>query len=326
MATPTESAAKPLLIVNPRSGGGKTGKIFDAMRAPLERALGPIDVAFTERGRHAVELAREAAVAGRGVVVAVGGDGTIHEVVNGLMLARDAAGPGANATKMGVIGQGTGGDFRRTLGLEHRLDRYAAAIAGGKTKRVDVGRASFRGHDGAPARSFFVNILSAGIGGVVDQLVAEAGRGLGGTLTYYTASVRGLLKSAIGDCSCTYSLGGGEEKVVTHRTRNIAVCNGRFFGSGMKVGPMADPDDGVFDVVSLGDAGRLRFAIDSTTRIYTGDHIGTKGVIHFRCDKVHIELRNPQVSSRFLLDVDGEPLGELPVTIEIARGALRLRV
>src|SRR5262249_38147211 len=138
--TMTESASTPLLIVNPRSGGGKTGKIFDALRVPLERALGAVDVVFTERARHAVEFARDAAVDGRELVVAVGGDGTIHEVVNGLMQARDA---GKKAAKLGIIGQGTGGDFRRTLGIEHRLDRYCAAIAGGKTKRVDVGRASF---------------------------------------------------------------------------------------------------------------------------------------------------------------------------------------
>src|SRR4051812_3762823 len=149
----------PLLVVNPRSGGGRTGKIFDAMRAPLKRALGDFDTVFTERGRHAVEFARDAAIDGRDMVIAVGGDGTIHEVVNGLMEAREK---GSKVPRLGIIGQGTGGDFRRTVGLEHRLDRYCAAIAGGRTRRVDVGRASFAGHDGAPAASFFVNILSVG--------------------------------------------------------------------------------------------------------------------------------------------------------------------
>jgi diacylglycerol kinase (ATP) len=319
----TESASQsPLLVVNPRSGGGKTGKIFDAMRVPLKRALGDFDVVFTERGRHAVDFARDAALAGRGVVVAVGGDGTIHEVVNGLMEARDQ---GATLPRLGVIGQGTGGDFRRTLGLEHRLDRYCAAIAGGKTRRVDVGRASFVGHDGSPARSFFVNILSVGIGGVVDQLVAEASRGLGGTMAYFGASVRGLLRSEIGELDCTLALAGVKREAVI-ATRNLAVCNGRFFGSGMKVAPMAELGDGIFEVVSLGAASKLRFAIESSTRIYSGDHIGKGDVEHHRCDRITIALRNTEVADRFLLDVDGEPLGRLPMEIELIPGALEVLV
>jgi diacylglycerol kinase (ATP) len=319
----TQSASQSsLLIVNPRSGGGKTGKIFDAMRAPLKRALGDFDVVFTERGRHAVEYARDAALDGRGVVVAVGGDGTIHEVVNGLMEARDR---GASATRLGVIGQGTGGDFRRTLGLEHRLDRYCAAIAAGKTRRIDVGRASFVAHDGSKASSFFVNILSVGIGGLVDQLVAEASRGLGGTAAYFGASVRGLLRSEIGVLACTLSLAGAtREEVIT--TRNLAVCNGRFFGSGMMVAPMAELDDGVFEVVSLGAASKLRFAIESSTRIYTGDHIGRGDVRHLRCDRITVALRNAEIADRFLLDVDGEPLGVLPMEIELVPGALEVLV
>jgi diacylglycerol kinase (ATP) len=320
----TESASQcPLLIVNPRSGGGKTGKIFDAMRAPLERALGTFDVVFTERGRHAVEFARDAARDGRGVVVAVGGDGTIHEVVNGLMTARDEG--VKQVPRLGVIGQGTGGDFRRTLGLEHRLDRYCAAIAGGKTRKVDVGRASFSGHDGSKASSFFVNILSAGIGGIVDQLVAEASRGLGGTMAYFGASVRGLLRSEIGVLECALGLAGARREVVL-TTRNLAVCNGRFFGSGMKVAPMAEPDDGVFEVVSLGAASKLRFALESSTRIYTGDHIGKAGVQHLRCDTISIALRNTDVADRFLLDVDGEPLGRLPMQIDLIPAALEVLV
>jgi diacylglycerol kinase (ATP) len=310
----------PLLIVNPRSGGGRTGKIFEAMRVPLERALGRFDVVFTERGRHAIEFARDAALAGRELVIAVGGDGTIHEVVNGLMEAREQ---GSKVPRLGVIGQGTGGDFRRTLGIEHRLDRYCASIAGGKTRRVDVGRASFVTPDGARAHAYFVNILSVGLGGVVDQLVAEGSRGLGGTFAYFSASVRGLLKSEIGVLACTLSLAGkAREEQIT--TRNLAICNGRFFGSGMKVAPMAELDDGVFEVVSLGAASKLRFAIESSTRIYKGEHIGKGGVQHFRCDKITVALKNEAVAGRFLLDVDGEPLGRLPMEIELIAGAIEV--
>jgi YegS/Rv2252/BmrU family lipid kinase len=316
------SDKRPLLIVNPRSGGGKTGRIFDQMRGPIERAIGAFDTIFTERGRHAVEIAREAAILGVPVVVAVGGDGSIHEVVNGLMEARER---GATATRLGIIGQGTGGDFRRTLGLEHRLDRYCAAIAGGKVRKIDVGRARFADHDGKPSASYFVNILSVGIGGLVDQIVADASRGLGGTFAYYSASVRGLLQSELGVLQCTIGY-KGETREEEITTRNLAICNGRFFGSGMKVAPMAELDDGVFECVDLGKASKLRFAMVSSSRIYTGEHIGHPDVRHFRCDSIKMELKNQAAAAKFLLDVDGEPLGRMPLEIELCPGAIEVLV
>jgi YegS/Rv2252/BmrU family lipid kinase len=316
------SEKRPLIIVNPRSGGGKTGRTFDQMRGPLERALGRFDTLFTERGRHAVELAREAALAGAGLVIVVGGDGSIHEVVNGLMEAKER---GAAGTKLGIIGQGTGGDLRRTLGFEHRLDRYAAVIAAGKSRPVDVGRFSYVGNDGAAGKAYFINILSVGMGGLVDRYVAEASRGLGGTFAYFAASLRGLVDSEIGRLKCTVSYKGEtrEEEIVT---RNLAMCNGRFFGSGMMVAPMAEIDDGVIEVVDLGKASKVRFAMMSSTRIYKGEHIGHPDVRHFRCDKIKIELLNREVDERFLLDVDGEPLGRLPMEIEVMPRALEVLV
>jgi YegS/Rv2252/BmrU family lipid kinase len=310
---------RPLLIVNPRSGGGKTGELFDKMTEPIRRVLGEVDIQRTEGPRHACDLARDAALAGRGTVIALGGDGSIHEVVNGLMQAREQ---GAAATRLGIIGQGTGGDFCKTLGLDHRLDRYCAAIARGATRRIDVGKVSYRTHDGAPAEAYFMNILSAGIGGLVDRLVSETSKALGGTLAYLAASVRGLLESEVGRLRCRITLDGAtrEEEI---ETRNIAICNGRFFGSGMQVAPMAELDDGIFEVVDLGAASRLRFAAVSTG-MYTGSHIRHPDVRHFRCDRIELELLNQDADHRFLLDVDGEPLGRLPIDIRVAPKALEV--
>jgi diacylglycerol kinase (ATP) len=312
---------KPLLIVNPRSRGGETGAIFDKMCDPIERAIGAFEVAFTGRPRHAVELARDAALAGRSTVVAVGGDGSVHEVVNGLMQARDQ---GAGKTRLGVIGAGTGGDFRKTLEIEHRLDRYAAIIAGGKTKAIDVARFHYRTHKGDRESAFFVNILSVGLGGLVDQYVAESSRTLGGTVAYFGASLRALVNSEVGVLGCTFSLAGTtrEEEL---RSRNLAICNGRFFGSGMQVAPMAKVDDGVLEIVDLGAAPKVKFALASS-KIYTGDHLKSADVRHFRADKLKIELLNTAVNDKFLLDVDGEPLGTLPIEVELVPSAIEVFV
>jgi len=312
---------KPLFIVNPRSGGGRTGKVFESMRRPIERIVGAIDVELTERPRHAVELARAAGLAGRETVVAVGGDGSVHEVTCGLMEAREQ---GKAGTRLGVLGQGTGGDFRRTLGIEHRLDRYCQVIAGGRTRGVDVGRFSYVAFDGLERFSYFMNILSVGMGGLVDRHVAEMGRHVGGSVAYFAASLRGLVESKVGHLKCTVRH-RGKERVETLSTRNIAICNGRYFGSGMHVAPMADAFDGQFEVVSLGDASKLKFALTSS-RIYSGKHIGHPETVHFPCDGIQIELENESVVEEFLLDVDGEALGKLPITIDVMPQALQILV
>ncbi len=310
---------KPLLIVNPRAGGGRTGSLFARMQDPIERSLGSFDTTFTERGRHAVEIARDAALEGRETVIAVGGDGSIHEVVAGLMAAREK---GAKGTRLGIIGQGTGGDFRKTLGIDHRLDKYCAAIAGGKTRAVDVGRFSYLDHNEEPSQSYFINILSIGMGGLVDQYVADGSRALGGTVAYFAASLKGLINSEIGVLNCTIHEGGTSRQEEIH-SRMLAICNGRYFGSGMFVAPMAELDDGMFEVVDMGSASRLNFAMGSS-KIYTGAHLKSPETKHFRCDKITIELVNKGIVDKYLLDVDGEPLGKLPLEVEVMPGALEV--
>jgi diacylglycerol kinase (ATP) len=240
--------------------------------------------------------------------------------VNGLMQAKAQ---GAGATRLGVIGQGTGGDFRKSLGIEHRLDRYCSAIAGNKTLSIDIGRFTCEGAEGELS-AFFVNILSVGLGGLVDRYVADTSKRLGGTVAYFVASARGLLESSIGVLACTIGR-GGETREEEISTRSMAICNGRFFGSGMEVAPMADLADGLFDVVDLGAAPKLRFAMASS-QIYSGKHIQNPDVKHFVCDRISMELLNREAADRFLLDVDGEPLGRMPLTIELLPRALEVLV
>lgn len=311
---------KPLLVVNPRSGGGATGRTFGAMRGTIERALGPVDVAMTSHQGHGIDLARDGAVAGHPLVVAVGGDGTFHEVANGLMQARGGAyGTKADSVRIGLIAQGTGGDFRKVLGLEHRLDKYLDALKSGRERAIDIGK--FTG--GGKTDHYFVNILSAGMSGIVDRYVAKASRLLGGTAAYFGASVRALLTARLGNVKCTVTCEGKTEE---HQIRTflIAICNGSTFGGGMKVAPMATIDDGVFDVVALGATTKLGFAMTSRG-IYSGAHIGQPGTVHLRGEKIVLDLANEDARDVFLLDVDGEPMGGLPLTVEVVPKALTLR-
>lgn len=301
-----------VLIVNPASAGGRTAKMAADIQAAAERALGHVKVLLTERRGHAADLAREASDGGAGLVVAVGGDGTFSEVVHGVMLASKRA-------EVGIIGQGTGGDFCRTLAFEHRLDKYLAALASQRTRPLDVGKATLA--DGSTRH--FVNILSAGMGGLVDQHVSSASRTWGGTAAYFGASVRALLQIRPGHLRVRLTTGSDTSE---HKLRSymIAVCNGRYFGSGMHVAPMATIDDGIFEVVSMDSPSKLAFALQSG-RIYSGKHLELGGTKHFRAKRIEIDVENEDARDVFLVDLDGEAMGKLPLVIEVLPSALRLR-
>ena len=315
---------RPLLVVNPQSGGGKTGKLFPSMRSVIEARLGPVEVAFTEAAGEGIAIARAAALAGHPFVVAVGGDGTFNEVVNGVMLSCKSD------ARVGLIGQGTGGDFSRGLGIANRLDKYLDALTSGRERRLDLGWIRYRPAaapgEGLPVgetrERYFVNILSAGMGGLVDRYVADASRAFGGKAAYFGASLKALIACREGRLRATATIDGKTEqrKIATYM---IAICNGSYFGSGMRVAPMADVADGRLEVVSIGATSKLAFAVNAR-RIYSGAHLGKPGVLHFGCEKISLELENDAARDVFLLDCDGEAIGALPVDVEIRKGALVL--
>jgi YegS/Rv2252/BmrU family lipid kinase len=319
---------RPLLIVNPSAGGGRAGRTFAALRPIAERVLGPLDVEVTRAAGHAITLAYAAAMEGRELVISLGGDGTLHEVVNGVLNASHGGLGGKNRTAIGFIAEGTGGDFRKSLGLPHRLDQYLEAIVSGRERAVDAARATFRNADGTEGTRWFVNILSAGLGGKVDQFVVDAPRVFTPTAAYLWASLRAIAVTEPAPLSFVVERGGERTE---HRAAPwaIAVCNGTTFGSGMRIAPMARIDDGQLEVVALSAPSKLAFLLLSR-KLYTGEHMRDPrdpGVLHLTGERVEISaLEGARPQEKVLLDVDGEPLGELPVRIEIVPGALRMRV
>lgn len=308
---------KPLLIVNPRAAGSRTGKAFVATAAAVNAVLGPVDVQLTARRGHAAELARAAADGGRELVVAVGGDGTLSEVVNGVL------GSGRSRTEVGLIAQGTGGDFRRSLGIGRSVSECLAAIASGRRRHVDVGVLTCRQADGTMATRYFLNIVSAGMGGLVDQYIAATPAWVGGRTGYYVAAIRATWRCPEARLRCRLEFGEQHEDVAL-RARVVAVCNGRFFGSGMQMAPMAEMDDGVFEVISVTQPTRLHMMARSRS-IYDGSHLRIAGVRHFRCNRIAVDLEDEALRLQFPLDVDGEALGWLPMTVEVLPAALVVR-
>lgn len=311
---------KPLLIVNPRAAGSRTGSRWTETAVEVDRRLGPFDAAFTERPGRAEELARAAADAGRELVVAVGGDGTLNEVVNGVLTAAPGHEP---ATTVGLVAQGTGGDFRRSLGIGRSLEACLERLAAGSERSVDVVRLELRDPTDEQCRRYFVNIASAGMGGLVDRFVAASPRWMGGRVAYYTATMRALASVPLARLRCRVCLDGQiSEREID--SRMLAVCNGAYFGSGMNVAPTAVIDDGRLEVVSIGTRTKAELLVRSCS-VYGGSHLRYRSVRHFSCQSIEIELLDGVNADAFPLDVDGDPGGLLPLKATVVPRALRVR-
>lgn len=303
---------QPYVIVNPRSQNGRTGRRWPELAARLRSRVGEFDVAFTERPRQAGELAAAALRRGVRLIVSVGGDGTHNEVVQGFF----AEGVDGAASTLAVVPTGTGGDLRRTLDLpEDSLE--AIDLVGLHPRLVDAGHLRYVTHAGEVAEDFFINIASFGISGLVDKLVNQSSKALGGKASFLLGTARAALRYK--NQAIRLQLDGGEPLLRT--VNNVVVANACYFGGGMKVAPEADMGDGLFDVVIIGDLGTLELA-RGLGKVYRGEHIGSRGIEHFRATTVHAEPADP--GAEILIDMDGEQPGRLPATFTLRRAALNL--
>ncbi|HSD90889.1 MAG TPA: diacylglycerol kinase family protein [Kofleriaceae bacterium] len=308
---------RTVVIVNPKSQGGRLGKRWVELSETLTRAF-PFDHVETTGPGDATKLAREALVAGAERVVAIGGDGTINEVVNGFF--DDKGAPIKPDASFGLIPFGTGGDFRRTMGIPMETADAAAVIKANKTKKIDVGKLQLTKRGGGTQLRMFVNIASFGVSGVVDRLVNESGKKLG-RLSFMLATARATW--AYSNQRVQMVFDGDPATRVEATINTVAVANGKFFGGKMKVAPDAEVDDGQFDVVAMGD---LNFGdlLKSGRRLYAGTHIGMDKVTTRRARIVEAEPIDPKAIVE--LDVDGEAPGLLPARFEIVPGALSMVV
>jgi len=301
--------------VNPTSAGGRTGRRFDRVARAVKAAQGDFRAVFTTRQGEAVDIAREAARGGERMVVAVGGDGTASEVVDGLVDAGRVVEP---EVLFGCIPQGTGGDLRRSLGWAATPEEAARELAVGVTVTCDVGLVEYTAHDGSARKRHFVNVSSFGVSGRVVRELARGGRLGGGKLTYTLASARALL--GYRDQPVRWRVDGGEW--TEERLTALAICNGRYFGAGMMVAPTARMDDGLLDVTAWKGLGFADF-LTKRRMLYDGTHVKLPNT---RCLRARVVEAEPMEGAEVLLDVDGEQPGRLPARWRVLPGALRVRV
>ena len=307
------------VVVNPRSGGGRTAREWPKIERALRAAYPHMRLAMTQSRGDATVLVRDALREGHHEIVAVGGDGTINEAVNGLF---DADGPILPDAVFGFISSGTDGDFCKTFGL---APDYGAAIARLKqagVHRIDVGRLSCLTLDGKSTVRYFANIGSFGFSGAVVRTANSARISKLFGRRFAHAFHRARARLFWRDRTIRLRVDGEYDEIASIST--VAVANGQFFGGGRRIAPQAVPDDGLFDIIVTGGAPQIR-AFTDMREVHLGKQMKNPPVRALRGRRV---MAVPVAETRgrpVLIEIDGECAGRLPATFELLPRALNLR-
>lgn len=294
-------------IVNPASGRGRTRSQWPALKEEIETLLGDShELSFLETSDRgdAENLSQRAIESGEEYVVAVGGDGTLNEVLQAVV---------GTSCALGILPCGTGNDFAREIGMAAEANSIAKSIRERRTMRVDVGRVDF-GPD--QTSRFFLNIAGCGFDVAVADRVNQGFRAFRGVSAYVAAVVSTLMRYRAIPIRVKSSHGPAE----TQRLMLVAIANAKCYGGGMKVAPNASIEDGLFDVVLVHEIGRIGF-LRSFPKVFSGTHLTHPKVSHFQADTLSIDSDLPQ---RLLLD--GELFGATPATFHVLPNAVEFLV
>jgi YegS/Rv2252/BmrU family lipid kinase len=298
-----------VVIVNSRAGRGKIKSSIPTMVEHLDRRGLEYEIKETTHRGHATEIARTALQEGIRFLVAVGGDGTIHEVVNG-MIAEDR--PVAEDAVLGVVAGGTGCDFIKTFGIPPMAAHAVAHLDGANAFPIDIGKITYQ-QDGDEVIRYFANIAEVGLGAEVVARAAGLPRWLGPTVYFFAFWL------ALGRHRSSAVRVDLVDRTYEGPMNNLVVANGQFFGGGMKIAPKAAPTDGLLDIQI--EHARKRESIAIMPKVYKGQHVPHPDIEESKRVRLSIDSDRP-----LLIEADGEVLGTTPARFDLLRDAIRLKV
>jgi YegS/Rv2252/BmrU family lipid kinase len=297
------------VIVNPVAGAYSTRRKWPIISRLLKRIGLSFDFEYTEGVGHAIELARAAASDGYRYLVAVGGDGTVNEVANGILYST-----GATETALGIVSTGTGSDFARSAGIPRDYATACSTLTNSRRLAIDVGVVEYQSK-GQTLRRFFVNGAGVGFDAAVVEKTERLPKYFGGTIPYVAGLVRALFSYK--NKPVVLNVGG---EVEAFRVLSVVVANGGYLGGGMHIAPGAELGDGLLDVVVVGDLGKLELLKELPT-VYKGTHINHPKVRMKKARRITVD--SPE---RMLVHADGELLGESPASFWVVPAALSIVV
>jgi len=310
-----DDARRTTFVVNALAAGGRTGRRWTALEPRMREIFPEAEVQFTRGVGDGIRIAREAVARGQELVVAVGGDGTLHEVMNGLM--ESASQDDEMESQQGILGvlpTGSASDFARGLGIPDDPEAALILLAQAKPRRIDLGWVEAVDEEGGPVGRYFLNAADFGIGAEVVARVAGCPKYLPGRPTYLWQTVRTLITYRNPTVELTVDGAKSYQRVF----KSIVVANAPYFGGGMCIAPDAVPDDGSLDLVELGDLGRLE-AIRRLGETFQGARIQHRDIHYSRCKKLQASS-----ASCVRIEADGELLGQLPATFQVVPNALSM--
>jgi YegS/Rv2252/BmrU family lipid kinase len=301
-------------IVNPVAGGGRVWRLWPRLLSRLLAVTNSLSVRWTTEPGTATSHTRRALQDGFDRIVAVGGDGTLHEVVNGFF---DEQSPITPSAVLVFVACGSGSDFRRTLGAPTGVEAVQQ-LQSDRIQPVDVLRMQYATEHGRRAQRYAINIASAGLSGTVVRRFSPGILPAPTRLRYLQAALRALATDRPAPVRLT--LDG--DPLPPSQVRLVAAANGHTFAAGLPIAPTATPHDGVFDVTVLHDV-PIPTLLRHVHRFYLGTHLSLDGVSKYRGRRLIVEPLDDR--RPVWVEADGEALGKLPLSVEVVPQALRVQ-
>jgi diacylglycerol kinase (ATP) len=298
------------VIVNPEAGAGKTGRLWPQIQSLFHGHGLRFEHDVTEAPGHAIELASHAARNGYDMIVSVGGDGTVNEIVNGI----HASGNIENSL-LGIVSTGTGSDYIRTVGVPRHFQDACRRFVRPEKRRVDLGVVEYM-KNGKQEQRLFVNFAGTGFDAEIVRRTTQQFKSLGGLLSYLCSTVATIIM--YGNKKVSLKVDGEEKE---RKVCTVIMNNGKYGGGGMYTAPDADLADGLLDVLVVGDMSKPNL-LYSLPRIYKGTHLTLPKVSMMKAKEIEIESLGPKMH----LQADGELLGELPARFRVLPSALNIVV
>jgi diacylglycerol kinase (ATP) len=305
---------KVCLVINPMSGAGRTAARVELLQDLARTVFGEVAVRLTSAQGEGTAHARAAAQAGADLVIAVGGDGTANEVVNGVMLA------GRPEVAFGLLPAGTGSDLAKTLAMPADWGEALGAIAAAPPAPTDVMIGTFT-TDRGPLVRYGINVIGMGLAGRVVRYANESGKQLGGRATFLISTLRAFATHRPTSAALSWETPEGDTGSWRGELLNVFIGNGRYCGGGMMTGPHARMDDGLLDIVIVEPTSVVR-SLAGIRNLYDGTIGDLPHTATFRARAITAE---PIDGSVLLSDVDGEQPGRLPAEVRCLHGALQVR-
>lgn len=306
---------KPIVIVNPQAGNGRTEKIWPNIESTLEKSIGSFEVLQTTCRGDATDLSRKILKEDAARIVAVGGDGHLNEVLNGF-IENDL--PVNAESRLSFVMTGTGCDFQRSLGISGKWQAAVAKLKDAKVRKIDVGKVTYTAADKTQKIRYFDNIASFGLSGAVDHCLEHSRLRdyLGGSPLFLWATIKTVFTHP--NQGIRFRIDDGPEEEICSRLGLLA--NGRYFGGAMHAAPEAELDDGLLDLLMLKEISVAKF-LWHLPKIYKGTHLKIPEIFFQKVRKFTAES-----SEQVILDIDGESPGYLAATFEVLPKILNLQI